>query len=121
MREALEPGSPSQYWSQASSPHCEQALQPRLALTCWLVRCSDGCHCGAGAQGILQLETLLLVRAISAARVYDISRDRAWEFTSQHSSRLGVEIEPVDKLGTALRDADIVVTATWANEAFLPI
>jgi ornithine cyclodeaminase len=74
---------------------------------------------GAGVQGILQLETLLLVRPISAARVYDISRDRAWEFASRHSSRLGIEIEPVDKLGTALRDADIVVTATWANEAFL--
>jgi ornithine cyclodeaminase len=74
---------------------------------------------GAGAQGILQLETLLLVRPISGARVYDISRDRAWEFASRHSSRLGIEIEPVDKLGTALRDADIVVTATWANEAFL--
>jgi len=74
---------------------------------------------GAGAQGILQLETLLLVRPISGARVYDISTDRAREFAARHGSRLGIEIEPVDKLGTALRNADIVVTATWANEAFL--
>jgi ornithine cyclodeaminase/alanine dehydrogenase-like protein (mu-crystallin family) len=74
---------------------------------------------GAGVQGILQLEMLLLVRPISGVRVYDISANRAREFAVQHSSRLGIEIEPVDKLGTALRDADIVVTATWANEAFL--
>jgi ornithine cyclodeaminase/alanine dehydrogenase-like protein (mu-crystallin family) len=74
---------------------------------------------GAGVQGILQLEMLLLVRPISGARVCDISPDRAREFAAQHSSRLGIEIEPVDKLGTAVRNADIVVTATWANEALL--
>jgi ornithine cyclodeaminase len=74
---------------------------------------------GAGVQGILQLEMLLLVRPISAARVYDISFDRARAFVVRNSSRLGIEIEPVDKLGTALRHADIVVTATWATEPFL--
>jgi ornithine cyclodeaminase len=74
---------------------------------------------GAGVQGILQLEMLLLVRPISGARVYDISPDCAREFATRHSSRLGIEIEPVDKLGVALREADIVVTATWSNEAFL--
>jgi ornithine cyclodeaminase/alanine dehydrogenase-like protein (mu-crystallin family) len=74
---------------------------------------------GAGVQGILQLEMLLLVRPISRARVYDISPDRPREFAARHSSRLGIEIDPIDKLGAALRDADIVVTATWANEAFL--
>ena len=74
---------------------------------------------GAGVQGILQVEMLLLVRPVSRARVYDIFPDRARQFAARHSPRLGIEIEPVDKLGTALRDADIVVTATWANEAFL--
>jgi ornithine cyclodeaminase/alanine dehydrogenase-like protein (mu-crystallin family) len=74
---------------------------------------------GAGVQGVLQLEMLLMVRPISGARVYDISPDRARDFAARHSSRLGIEIEPADKLTTALRDADIVVTATWANEAFL--
>ena|SRR6516225_8784458 len=74
---------------------------------------------GAGVQGILQVEMLLLVRPVSRARVYDIFPDRARQFAARHSPRLGIEIEPVDKLGTALSDADIVVTATWANEAFL--
>jgi ornithine cyclodeaminase len=74
---------------------------------------------GAGVQGVLQLEMLLLVRPISQARVYDISPNRAREFAARHSSRLDIEIEPQDKLGATLRDADIVVTATWANEAFL--
>jgi ornithine cyclodeaminase len=70
-------------------------------------------------QGILQLEMLLRVRPISRARVYDISPDRARDFATRHSSRLGIEIEPLGKLGAALGDADIVVTATWANKAFL--
>jgi ornithine cyclodeaminase/alanine dehydrogenase-like protein (mu-crystallin family) len=74
---------------------------------------------GAGTQGILQLEMLLLVRPITRARVYDISAERAREFTARNRSRLSIEIESADKLGTALRDADIVVTATWATEAFL--
>jgi ornithine cyclodeaminase/alanine dehydrogenase-like protein (mu-crystallin family) len=74
---------------------------------------------GAGVQGILQVEMLLLVRPVSRARVYDIFPGRARQFAARHSPRLGIEIEPVDKLGTVLRDADIVVTATWANEAFL--
>jgi ornithine cyclodeaminase len=74
---------------------------------------------GAGVQGILQLEMLLMVRPITRACVYDISADRAREFAARNSSRLGIEIEPADKLATALRDADIVVTATWATEAFL--
>jgi ornithine cyclodeaminase/alanine dehydrogenase-like protein (mu-crystallin family) len=74
---------------------------------------------GAGAQGILQLEMLLLVRPITRARVYDISAGRAREFAARNRSRLGINIEPADKLATAIRDADIVVTATWAKEAFL--
>jgi ornithine cyclodeaminase/alanine dehydrogenase-like protein (mu-crystallin family) len=74
---------------------------------------------GAGAQGILQLEMLLLVRPITRARVYDISALRAGEFAARNRSLLGIEIEPAGKLATAIRDADIVVTATWASEAFL--
>jgi ornithine cyclodeaminase/alanine dehydrogenase-like protein (mu-crystallin family) len=73
---------------------------------------------GVGVQGVLQLEMLLLVRPITRARVYDISADRAREFATRNSSRLGIEIEPSDALVAALRDADIVVTATWAREAF---
>jgi ornithine cyclodeaminase len=38
---------------------------------------------GAGVQGVLQLEMLLLVRPISAARVYDISPDRARKFAAR--------------------------------------
>ena len=74
---------------------------------------------GAGAQGILQLEMLLLVRPITRARVYDISAGRAREFAARNNSRLGIEIEPADNLDTAIRDADIVVTATWATAPFL--
>jgi ornithine cyclodeaminase/alanine dehydrogenase-like protein (mu-crystallin family) len=74
---------------------------------------------GAGAQSILQLEMLLLVRPITRARVYDISALRAGEFAARNRSLLGIEIEPAGKLATAIRDADIVVTATWASEAFL--
>jgi ornithine cyclodeaminase/alanine dehydrogenase-like protein (mu-crystallin family) len=74
---------------------------------------------GAGVQGILQLEMLLLVRPITRARVYDISADRTREFAARNSSRLGIEIEPADNLDTAIRDSDIVVTATGGTEPFL--
>jgi ornithine cyclodeaminase len=74
---------------------------------------------GAGVQGTVQLEMLLLVRPITRARVYDISAGRAREFAARNSSRLGIEVEPADTPDAALRDADIVVTATWASEAFL--
>ena len=74
---------------------------------------------GAGVQGILQREMLMLVRPIVRARVYDISADRAHEFATRNSSRLGIEIEAADNLDTATRDSDIVVTATWATEPFL--
>ena len=74
---------------------------------------------GAGVQGILQLEMLLLVHPITRARVYDISAGRAREFAARNSSRLGIEVEPADTLDAALCDADIVVTATWAKDAFL--
>jgi ornithine cyclodeaminase/alanine dehydrogenase-like protein (mu-crystallin family) len=73
---------------------------------------------GAGMQGILQLEMLLLVRPITRARVYDISADRARAFAARNSSQLRIEIEPADMLGTALHDADIIVTATRASEPF---
>ena len=75
---------------------------------------------GAGVQGILQLEMLLLVRPITRARIYDISADRTWEFAARNSSRLGIEIEPAHNLDTAIRDSDIVVTATWARPVELP-
>jgi ornithine cyclodeaminase/alanine dehydrogenase-like protein (mu-crystallin family) len=74
---------------------------------------------GAGAQGILQLEMLLLVRPISRVRVYDIIPERAVEFANRNGARLGIEIAPVENLDAALDEAEIVVTATWASRPFL--
>jgi ornithine cyclodeaminase/alanine dehydrogenase-like protein (mu-crystallin family) len=74
---------------------------------------------GAGVQGKLQLEALLLVRPISTVWVYDIEFARAREFAAGNGPRLGLQIEPVDTLDEALANADIVVTATWATEPFL--
>src|SRR5215471_11618708 len=67
---------------------------------------------GAGVQGILQLEMLLLVRPITRARVYDISADRTREFAARNSSRLGIEIEPADNLDTAILDTDMIRPGT---------
>jgi ornithine cyclodeaminase len=74
---------------------------------------------GAGVQGSVQLEMLLLARSISRVRVYDTGEGRANEFASRNGARLGVDIEPVDNLGAALDAADIVVAATWAGKPFL--
>jgi len=76
---------------------------------------------GAGVQGVLQLEMLLLVRPISRVRVYDLLPERAKAFADRHGDRLGLEIQPVDSLDGALDGADIVVTATWATKPFLHI
>src|SRR5215467_799158 len=72
---------------------------------------------GAGVQGILQLEMLLLVSPITQACVYDISAERAHEFATRNMSRLGIEIEPADNLDTAICDSDIVVTATGGPQS----
>lgn len=74
---------------------------------------------GAGAQGALQLECLTAVRRIDQVAVFDTLGERAEAFASTQAKRLGLDIVPKGSVAEAVVDADIIVTATWAREAFL--
>jgi len=79
----------------------------------------DAAIIGAGAQGTLQLESLMLVRSLRRLRVYDTVPSKAELFARVQGERLGVKLEAVTSLKAAVEDADLVVTATWANRPFL--
>jgi ornithine cyclodeaminase len=74
---------------------------------------------GAGVQGELQLRFLPLIRSIERVRVYDLDADHGRRFAERLSDELGILVDAADSVGTAVADADIVVTATWARQPFL--
>jgi len=67
---------------------------------------------GAGAQGRTQLAAVAAVRPIRKARVFDADRDRAESFAREMGPALGLDVEPARSPADALRDADVVCTAT---------
>lgn len=66
---------------------------------------------GAGVQGRTQLEAIAAVRPLRGAFVVDPDAGAAAAFAAEMTGRLAVPVEPADA-ATALRDADIVSTAT---------
>jgi ornithine cyclodeaminase/alanine dehydrogenase-like protein (mu-crystallin family) len=74
---------------------------------------------GAGVQGAFQLRALAGLRTIRRVWVYDLARDRADEFARRWSSELSLSVEPVHSVSDAVRQADIVLTATWATTPFI--
>ena len=78
---------------------------------------------GAGAQGRTQLEAALFVRpTIEKAYIYDLYFDRAEAFAKEMRVKFPqIEIVPVSQeaLGDAVRESDIVDTATLATEPFI--
>jgi ornithine cyclodeaminase/alanine dehydrogenase-like protein (mu-crystallin family) len=74
---------------------------------------------GAGAQGVLQLESLRHVREIDSVKVFDAIEGKAATFASRESARLGLDVHAAKDLSEAVCDADIVVTSTWARQPFL--
>lgn len=74
--------------------------------------------CGAGAQGRTQLEAALLVRpAIRTVYVYDISMEGSQRFAQEMGQKYpSVEVIPVEEPEQAVRQSDIIVTATLAND-----
>jgi alanine dehydrogenase len=71
---------------------------------------------GTGGQARTQLEAITLVRKVEAVRAYSRDADRCKQFSSEMSSRLSVRVVPVDSGDSAVRGADIVVTATNSTE-----
>ncbi|MFG2091523.1 MULTISPECIES: ornithine cyclodeaminase family protein [unclassified Spirillospora] len=74
---------------------------------------------GAGAQAELVMRGLSELREVHALTVCDLDAGRAAGFAERHGARLGltatVEADPRD----AVRDAGIVVMATWARRPIL--
>lgn len=70
---------------------------------------------GCGAQGRTQLEAVCTVRDIERVWVFDISRERAAFFQGEMKKRISAEIVVAQDF-TALRDADIICTATNATQ-----
>jgi ornithine cyclodeaminase/alanine dehydrogenase-like protein (mu-crystallin family) len=74
---------------------------------------------GAGVQGDLQLHYLSAVRRIARVLVYDVDAERVARFAAEHAKRLGVPVDIAADVPSAVSEADVIVTATWARTPFL--
>ncbi|HQV27089.1 MAG TPA: ornithine cyclodeaminase family protein [Thermoflexales bacterium] len=74
---------------------------------------------GAGNQGGFLLRGLARLRPIKRVFVYDVNPAQASLYAKRAEDDLGVPIIVSDSVASAVGDADIIFTATWAREAFL--
>ena len=74
---------------------------------------------GTGVQGEFQLRYLHQVRELVGVIVFDIIQDRARDFAERMSLELGVDIAVSPSLQAAVRDAEILLVATWSREPLL--
>jgi ornithine cyclodeaminase/alanine dehydrogenase-like protein (mu-crystallin family) len=74
---------------------------------------------GAGVQGAHQLRALAMFRPLRRAAVFDTVPGRAAAFARAMETELGIAIEPVSSVATAIRGAGIVLAATWARAPFI--
>lgn len=72
---------------------------------------------GAGIQSRTQLMAITTaVKTIRSARVYDISEERCKSFAEKVGKDLGIEIVPAKTPAEALKDVDVIVTATTSPD-----
>ncbi|WP_261128961.1 cyclodeaminase [Bacillus sp. Marseille-Q3570] len=71
---------------------------------------------GAGDQARYQVHALKLVRNFKKVLVYSRSLDRAAEYAKEMSVELGLEVQAVNIAETVVRQSDVVITTTPANE-----
>ncbi|RFB12660.1 ornithine cyclodeaminase family protein [Bacillus sp. HNG] len=74
---------------------------------------------GAGVQGTIQLRSLNYLRDISRVFVYDTSFEKADSFARSITEELKIPITVCNSVEEAIHEADIIITATWAREAFV--
>ena len=70
---------------------------------------------GAGVQGRTQLEAVRAVRNITEVWIYDAVPEAADAFAEEMSAKLGVDVHVAVSPADALREADVVCTATVAT------
>lgn len=74
---------------------------------------------GSGVQARAHIEAMACVRPIKHARVASFSFKNAQRFAEEMGRRYSFAIEPVESTEAAVRDADLIVTATTAAEPIL--
>jgi alanine dehydrogenase len=74
---------------------------------------------GAGAQGRMQLRALSCAFDVDDIRITDCIPEVARAFAKEMSAELGISVQPVSDARTAVDGADIIVTATAADEALI--
>jgi ornithine cyclodeaminase/alanine dehydrogenase-like protein (mu-crystallin family) len=74
---------------------------------------------GAGTQGRWQLRALEKLRYIKQVFVFDSSPFVAGKFVADMAREMDAKLVPVNTLGEALLDADILLSATWSRSPFL--
>ena len=67
---------------------------------------------GTGGQARTQLEAIHNVRMLDSAFVYGRDRDRRYHFSEELSERLNIDVYPVESAAEAVRNAEIISTAT---------
>jgi alanine dehydrogenase len=75
--------------------------------------------CGCGNQGKISLRSILKVRTLEKAFVYDIDKQKEIQFADQFSNESHISIEPVKHIEEALMQSDICVTCTPSRQPFI--
>jgi len=71
---------------------------------------------GCGVQGRIQAWAVAETCRLDTIRIFDISGDRMRQFADEMGPKLGVDVVAAGSSEEAVRDADIVVTATTSRE-----
>ncbi|MGH9733162.1 MAG: ornithine cyclodeaminase family protein [Candidatus Acidiferrales bacterium] len=74
---------------------------------------------GTGSQAKTQVEAIAAVRKIKEIRAYGRDQARREHFAAEMSSRLKTRVIPAESPERAVRDADIVITATTSTRPVL--
>jgi ornithine cyclodeaminase/alanine dehydrogenase-like protein (mu-crystallin family) len=74
---------------------------------------------GAGVQGEAQVRALQHVRRVERVDVVDSVSGRAEEYAARVGPALGIEVVVRERVADAVRDADVIITATWSKQPFL--
>jgi len=76
---------------------------------------------GAGVQGRTQLLALAEVLKLTTVKVYDVVKAVAEKFASEMKTKTGAKIEVADSVGEALKNVDVVSTATPSKTPYIKL
>jgi ornithine cyclodeaminase/alanine dehydrogenase len=74
---------------------------------------------GTGTQGRMQILALRELFKLEKILAWNIRKPSAERYATEMSERLGIDVKAVDGVEAAVRDVDIVVTATPSREALV--